>query len=128
MYHRDWLMRQIETITRYVFTLILGKGAELYSDIRLETRRPEGGDANPLSFRLAALIRAEQLDRAENRLWAAVEENDPEALPVGLRFYNELNGLPDETLMRCGFPRDEILSGLKELCAAYGCDISVLGI
>ena len=24
--------------------------------------------------------------------------------------------------------RDEILSGLKELCAAYGCDISVLGI
>ena len=45
MYHRDWLMRQIETITRYVFSLILGKGAELSSDFRLETRRPEEGDA-----------------------------------------------------------------------------------
>ena len=128
MYHRDWLMRQIETITRYVFSLILGKGAELSSDIRLETKQPDSGDARSLSFQLGALLREERLCDAENLLYAAVEEGDPEALPAGLRFYNELNALSDETLARCDFSREEILSGLKELCAAYGYDTGVLGL
>lgn len=128
MYRQDWLMRQIETITRYVFSLLLGKGAELRSDYHLETKRPEAGDANPLSFRLGSLLREERLCEAEDLLLAAVEEGDPEALPAGLRFYEALNGLPDETLARCNFPREEILSGLKELCAAYGYDLSLLGL
>ncbi len=128
MYHRDWLMRQIESITRYVFSLVLGKGAELTGDVRLETERPTDGDTGRLAFRLAELVRAGQLCAGEDLLLAAVAEGDPEALPVGLRFYNELNALPDETLLRCNFPRDEILSGLRELCAAYGCDLEVLGL
>jgi hypothetical protein len=56
-----------------------------------------------------------------------VEDGDPEALTAGLRFYSDLNRLSDETLQRCDFPRDEILSGLRELCEAYGYDLSVLG-
>ena len=125
MYHRDWLMRQIETVSRFVFATLLNK--EPSSEIRLEPREQTDGDVEPLGFRLAALVREEQLCEAENLLWAAVEDDDPEALRAGLRFYTDLNALPDETLERCSFPRDEILSGLKELCAAYGCDLSVLG-
>ena len=47
---------------------------------------------------------------------------------ISVENYNDLNELSDETLERCGFPRDEILSGLKELCTAFGYDLSVLGI
>ena len=127
MYHQDWLMRQIETISRYVFSVLLGKDDELSSDIRLRTQEQTAGETGTLSFRLAELVREERLCEAEDLLYSAVEEGDPEALRAGLRFYSDLNGLSDETLYRCDFPRDEILSGLKELCAAYGCDLSVLG-
>ena len=128
MYHQDWLMRQIETISRYVFSVLLGRGEDLRSDIRIETQRQTDADAGALSFELFRLVREERFCEAENLLWAAVEEGDPEAPTAGLRFYRVLNELPDETLERGDFPRDEILSGLKELCAAYGCDLSVLGV
>ena len=94
MYHRDWLMRQIETITRYVFSLMLGKGAELTSDIHLQTQPQTDADTTALSFRLGALVREGKLCEAENLLYAAVEEGDPEALTAGLRFYHEINALP----------------------------------
>ncbi|MBO4419764.1 MAG: hypothetical protein J5789_08095 [Oscillospiraceae bacterium] len=127
MYHQDWLMRQIESITRYAFSLLLGKADELSSDIHLETNRQTDGDAGSLSFLLAGLVREERLCEAENLLYAAVEQKDPEALTVGLRFYESLNRLSDEMLKRCNFPRDEIYSGLRELCSLYGYDLSVLG-
>ena len=119
MYHQDWLMRQIETITRYVFSILLGKQDELTSDIRIEAQQQTSGAANTLSFRLGRLVDAV--------LYSAVEDGDPEALTAGLRFYSDLNLLSDETLRRCNFPRDEILSGLRELCETYGYDLGVLG-
>ena len=125
MYHQDWLMRQIESITRYVFSLILGKGSELTSDVHLESPRPTEADTGKLAFRLAALVREERLCEAENLLSFAVEAEEPEALTAGLRFYNDLNQLSDETLERCNFPRDEIRSGLVWLCEAYGIDLSL---
>ena len=128
MYHQDWLMRQIEILVRYVASLWLGKGDELRSDIHLEAEPQSSGDARTLDYQLAALVREEQFCRAEDLLFEAVEEGDPEALSAGLRFYSDLNRLPDETLERCGFPRDEILSGLRSLCDAYGCDLSILGL
>lgn len=127
MYHQDWLMRQIEIVTRYVFSLLLGKGDDLTSDIRLQTQQPTEADATH-SFRLGVLVRAERLCEAENLLYEAVDSADPEALEAGLRFYSELNALPDETLERCGLPRDEVMSGLKELCAAYGLDLGPLSL
>ena len=126
MYHQDWLMRQIETITRYVFSILLGREDELTSDIQIETQQQTNGATNTLSFRLSGLVQQGRLGEAEDLLYSSVEDGDPEALTAGLRFYNELNLLSDETLQRCDFPRDEILSGLRELCAAYGYDLSVI--
>ena len=127
MYHQDWLMRQIETITRYVFSILLGKEDELSSDIQIEAQQQTNGAANTLSFRLGELVREGRLSEAENLLYSAMEDGDPETLTAGLRFYNDLNLLSDETLQRCDFSRDEILSGLRELCAAYEIDLSVIG-
>ena len=127
MYHREWLMRQIETITRYVFSILLGKEEELSSEIKIDAQQQTGGAAHTLSFRLGRLVQEGRLCEAEDLLYCAVEDRDPEALPAGLRFYNGLNLLSDEALQRCNFPRDEILSGIKELCSAYGYDLSVIG-
>ena len=127
MYHQDWLMRQIETITRYVFSILLGKEDELTGDIQIETQQQTDGAANTLSFRLGRLVQEQRLCEAEDLLYSAVEDGDADALTAGLRFYHDLNLLSDETLQRCDFPRDEILSGLRELCAAYGVDLSVIG-
>lgn len=124
MYHQDWLMRQIEAISRFVFSVLLDK--EPGSTIRLTEEAPTAGDPNPLGTKVAALVQEERFGAAEDLLFEAVAQGDPEALPVALRFYTALNQLPDETLERCGFPRDEILSGLTEVCAAYGYDLSVL--
>ena len=120
-------MRQIETITRYVFSILLGKEDELSSDIQIEAQRQTSGAANTLSFRLGRLVQAERLCEAEDLLYSAVEDGDPEALTAGLRFYSDLNLLSDETLLHCNFPRDEILSGLRELCETYGYDLGVIG-
>lgn len=120
-------MRQIETITRYVFSILLGKEDELSSDIQIEAQRQTSGAANTLSFRLGRLVDAERLCEAEDLLYSAVEDGDPEALTAGLRFYSDLNLLSDEALLRCDFPRDEILSGLRELCETYGYDLGVIG-
>lgn len=128
MYHQDWLMRQIELVTRYVFSLLAGRGKELSSDIQLQTCRQTDGDASTLGFRLAALVRKNQIGEAENLLFAAVEEHNPEALSAGLQLYRDLNALPDERLEQGGFSREEILSGLKELCAAFGYNLSILGM
>lgn len=127
MYHQDWLLRQIESITRYVFSVLLGKENELSSDIRIETQQQANGATNTLSFRLGGLVREGRLCEAEDLLYSAIENGDPEALTAGLRFYNDLNLLSDETLQRCNFPRDEILSGLQQLCAVYALDLSALG-
>ncbi len=121
-------MRQIEIVTRYVFSLLAGRGRELSSDIQLQTRRQTDGDASALGFRLAALVGENRIGEAENLLFAAVEEQNPEALTAGLQFYRDLNALPDERLEQGGFSREEILSGLKELCTAFGYDLSVLGM
>ncbi len=120
-------MRQIETITRYVFSILLGKEDELSSDIQIEAQRQTSGAADTLSFRLGRLVDAERLCEAEDLLYSAVEDGDPEALTAGLRFYSDLNLLSDEALLRCDFPRDEILSGLRELCETYGYDLGVIG-
>ena len=68
MYHQDWLIRQIEIITRCVFTVLLGREDELSSEIHLETQRESPADANTLSFRLARLVRERRLCEAENLL------------------------------------------------------------
>ena len=117
-------MRQIESISRFVFSVLLNKDPG--STIQLTEEAPTAGNRGPLAAQLAALVQAERFCAAEDLLYEAAAQGDPEALTAGLRFYQALNELPDETLERCSFPRDEILSGLRELCAAYGYDLSAL--
>jgi isocitrate dehydrogenase len=68
------------------------------------------------------------LDAAVAKAYGGARRLDWLEVAAGQKAFDCLGTyLPDETLERCGFPRDEILSGLQSLCDAYGCDLSVLG-
>ncbi len=125
MYHQDWLIRQIEMMTRFLASLLLGK--ETDSGIHLTEERPASGDAGALEPRLAALTRSGRFCEAEDLLFDAAEAGDPEAAAAGLRFYRELNALDDDALTRGRFSRPEILRGLEDLCAVCGWDLAALG-
>ena len=112
-------------ITRFIGSLLLGKEPD--SGIHLQEEPQTSGDEGSLSLQLSALVRDGQLCEAEDLLFAAAEEGEPEALPAGLRFYDDLNRLSDDALARGRFSREEILSGLKELCAVCGYDLNALG-
>lgn len=56
-----------------------------------------------------------RFDRAEDHLFEWIESGDPRAVIEGPEFLKRLLDLPDETLIRGGLPREEVLSALREL-------------
>ena len=116
-YHYDWLMRQIESLTAMLRYLLSGEKTHI---ITVDIEAPSTAGENPLYFRLQALVRQEKICEGENLLFEALEEPGQQVLDAALRFYEDLNRLPDETLQRCDFSREEILEGLREVCARLG--------
>jgi len=54
---------------------------------------------------------------AENALYEWLEQDEPNALPEGLAFYERLLGKSDEELIRGELPRAEVLEGKSKLAA-----------
>ncbi|MBR5094677.1 MAG: hypothetical protein IK095_06240 [Oscillospiraceae bacterium] len=111
--HDDWFMRQVESIAAALARLLLGKEVSLRSDAPEVTAR-EQGDL------LLSLIREGKICAAEDLLFEKAGPGEDAWLAAGLRMYRELALLPEKDLVRAGFSREEILQGLKDLCALYG--------
>lgn len=116
-YHYDWLMRQIEAISAVLKYIVSG---ERKHAVAIDVETPTTGDGNPLYLQLSELIRQERLCQAEDLLFEALETPGYPVLDAAQRFYEDLNRLPDETLERCNFPREEILEGLQTVCQRFG--------
>lgn len=122
MYHRDWLMRQIEMMTTTLGYLLTGRSESI---VRLEEAPVTNTGTNELITRLLALVEAGEYCRGENELFTALETGEPGAAEAAVAFYSALNRLPDEALAAGNFPRDEIESGLREVCATLGMSGSI---
>ena len=122
MYHRDWLMRQIEMMTTTLGWLLTGRAEAL---VRLDEELPTQGEDDALRARLAALIARGRYGAAEDLLWEALEADEPGAAGTALWFYRRLNELPDEALAAGDFPREEIEDGLRALCRRLGLEASL---
>ena len=122
MYHRDWLMRQIEMMTTTLGWLLTGRAEAL---VRLDEELPTQGEDDALRARLAALIARGRYGAAEDLLWEALEADEPGAAGTALWFYRQLNELPDEALAAGDFPREEIEDGLRALCRRLGLEASL---
>ena len=118
-YHQDWLMRQIEAISAMLSYLLTGKKKQAAT---IEEKQQTISDSNRLYQKLSILVAAGEIGEAENLLFAAMEESDPEVPEAGVQFYRDINALSDAQLAAHDFSREEIFDGLKMLCGHYGLD------
>jgi len=122
---QDWLMRQIEIIGRTIAKLIFNKDSPQY--IILDYQQLTETDM--VYNKLLELIDDGKINEAENILFDKIEEeleDNPENknyLEVAIDFYSRLNELDNKTLDNCGFERDEIDEGIREVADMYGINI-----
>ena len=117
MYHRDWLMRQIEMITATLGWLLTGRSESI---VRLEEAPITHSGTNELTARLLALVETGAYCRGEDELFEALDRGEPGAAEAAVAFYAALNRLSDETLAAGDFSREEIEDGLREVCGLLG--------
>ena len=116
-YHHDWLMSQIEAITATLIYLLTGERTPAAVVDQFEHTR---SDTNRLHLKLQLLVSQGLICQAENALFAAMDDHDPEVPEAAARFYAEINRLSDAQLQDANFSREEILSGLDLVCKTYG--------
>lgn len=111
----DWILRQIEIITRYVAQLVFNKTHVEYelpvSDMMTET--------DLLHIELDRMIREGRIGEAEDLLFESIEFSD-RYIELAVDFYSRLNSLTDDELQNAGFSRDEIYEGYIEILTELG--------
>ena len=121
IYQKDWLMRQIEmviaAIGHFFFhkepkTVVLPVEEETQSDMDREV---------PLRRKLDGWLAEGDFCTAEDWLFENLNPEDTLWLKLALYFYDKANQCTDEYLQAHNFPREEIDSGLGEVCERYGC-------
>ena len=118
-------MTQIEVIARTLAKLLFDKNTTEYKikDYSNFT------DTDILHTRLLKLIDAKNFNEAENILFDKIDEeleenpDGREYLEVAVDFYSRLNDLSSRVLDDCGFEREEIDEGLREVAEMYGINV-----
>ena len=117
-YHEDWLMRQIETMVSAIISVIFQTSPKS-EDIGTEIKITDTVDSDRRDT-LIAFLQESKICEAENWLYENIDENDISWLYTAVYFYSEINKLSDEYLAAHDFSREEIESGLSEVCGLYG--------
>ena len=113
---QDWLMRQIEIMTKAITQLLFGKeGKECMIEEEFEQEQ-----SVKLKKRLDDLLEEGQLGKAEDLLFFELDEGDISILAVAVYFYQRANIMTDEELEAQGFTRSELWEGLGEVVERYG--------
>ncbi len=111
----DWIMRQIDMVSRFVAKLIFNKDEIGYqpesSEMLSETDR--------LHLRLDGLIREGRIGEAEDLLFDNAVFSD-KYVELASDFYKRLNSLTDKELEAGGFSRDEVFDGYIEILTRLG--------
>lgn len=122
---QDWLMRQIEIISRTLAKLFFDKDTTEYVIIDYQQLT----ETDVIHKELLKLIDEKKINEAENLLFEKIEsevEKNPESrkyLEAAIDFYSRLNDLSDKTLNECGFERAEIDEGIREVADIYNINI-----
>ena len=117
-FHEDWLMRQIETMVSAIISVIFHtspKSEEIGTEMKISTAVDSGQRDTILAF-----LQQGEICGAENWLYENMDEDDISWLYTAVYFYSEINKLSDEYLAAHNFSREEIESGLSEVCGLYG--------
>ena len=121
MFQNDWMMRQIDEITRVLARVIFNKESTIYNVIVDE--QGNCTDAGELYLRLKVLIKQGELNKAENILFERIKSSyDMQYFEIAIDFYAQINSFDDEKLERLNFSREEIKEGLEEVKKIYEVD------
>lgn len=116
-FKQDWMERQIENLGKTLVGFILGKkGLEGLSEKYEEAFSQGTIDEDILERQLKKLVENGEICKAENLLFASLEENPtPQKIIVGLNFYAALDKLDKNFLKEHNFTEEEISDGIKEI-------------
>ncbi|MGD9559400.1 MAG: DUF6483 family protein [Oscillospiraceae bacterium] len=114
----DYILRQIEDMTRWLATVVLAKRpgtVEIMDEAGCLTGE------YLLLHEVRELLAAGEVNAAEDLLFEVIRE-DPrdEYLPVALEFYDQLKNMSDAMLAARRFSRAEVAEGLAAIAALYG--------
>lgn len=114
IYHKDWLIRQIEQMVDAVTHLLAGvqSTATWTETVALEQQEE-----------IEKYLRAGEICEAENWLYEQLDPQDNRWLVVAAEFYRTLNNMTDACLQEHNFSREEIADGIKYVCHQYGLPI-----
>ena len=118
MYQNDYIMRQIELLSRGLAKVLFHKDMETETEILDEQGGVSGGGL--LAYTVKKLLLEKKINEAENLLFETIEEDPQEDyLKTALFFYDQLRQMSDEELEEASFTREEIAEGLREIQKFY---------
>ena len=115
MYHKDWLMQQIQGLAAALARMLFNVDTTVY-EIQDHEQKTE---ADMLYLRLQALLDEKRINEAENLLFSSLDTQDMEYMRLAVDFYSKLNELSDDELEACDFSREEIDAGLKDVMLRF---------
>lgn len=115
-YQQDWIMRQIEAIIALIIRILSKNIPDLKEIEEFEKTAMQSDD---LYTKLRKLISQDKICDAENMLFEAIDNKNENTLESAILFYYHINKLTDNELEKNNYIREEILSGLQEICNKY---------
>lgn len=115
-YQQDWILRQIESMVTFIINIVLDKKNE---SVKVEDLKENYLKSSVLYRKLNNLIIEKKICEAEDKLFRAIENNEEDAFLISVLFYTEINKFSDEELEKNNFSREEISSGLEDVCEIY---------
>ena len=115
MFEQDYIMRLIKEMVRALLKLIFGIDTESPTTELLEDAQKQ----NTLNT-LTDMIDAGNIDDAENKIYALMENGSKEYLKMAILFYSYLNEKDDDFLIEHDFTREEIKTGLENVLSDCG--------
>ena len=124
----DWMMRQIEMMTRFVANVIFKRNdTDVHYEIIGNVDDSKTLTRTDLLFlKLQQMILEGRLCEAENELYDNMEYSD-KYIELSTDFYKRLNDMSDQQLIEGGFSRDEVYDGYIEIMSLLGVPIDVFG-
>ncbi len=111
----DWILRQIDIVSRFVARLVFGKDEVSYEPSDSEVL----SETDWIFYQLERLIQEKCLGEAEDLLFDNLQFSD-RYTELALDFYTRLNRLSDRELEEGGFSREEVYDGFVDIMTRLG--------
>lgn len=115
----DWIMQQIEMITRFVAKVIFNKD-DSQNTFWYELEDSENlSETDKIYIKINSLLKENKLCEAEDILFENITFSDKYA-ELATDFYKRLNNLSNKELESCNFSRNEIYEGYIDILTQLG--------